>query len=668
MKLRTLIYGLASLILSPSVFAQSIPLDRAEILGRLAVANSPSYIAHLVKIRGESSSPGADFLSRVKLAGGDGILVERLTSADSPRPTFSSIGADSPIDHLAKCAEFIHTGAIESAEKECRASIEENPKSPWPLLVSANLLAGGPLAKISPELDEERKVERVEFLRRAAALGPNLAMTHTLLAPTLPAPNFMSELQAASSLDPERLEGSEIGVWGLRANMFSFTPSEATPEPAIISIDPASMNPELVRRMQIEPELASNHAALAYLYIRGRNYERAEQELRESVRLEPDNPAFHTCLAFFYHSRQDTNAALAELHEAVRIVPFGTLEHLALAGALELLGRTSEAVAELQTTIIMHPGEIRASNVLVELYIEHKDRKSAIGELQRSLQASSLSFSDPAKFVVARFDDLDRLALLLKENHQLDAATEQFLFLLRFKPDDGRIHNDYGNVLLDQHRLDDAIAEYNEAIRLDPTMSSPHHNIGMCLAQKKNLDGAIAEFRQALELNPDEPRTQFFLGTALGQKGDLGAAREQFQQAIEKNPQDAETHMSLAYALEQLKDPAGAMNELKVALELQPDSPSAANNLAWMYATADDLKLRNPREALILARQAVASSPQPEPAYIDTLAEALLLNGHPKEALATEMEAAKLDPENPEFQSRLAHFREAQTEPPPQKP
>jgi len=37
-------------------------------------------------------------------------------------------------------------------------------------------------------------------------------------------------------------------------------------------------------------------------------------------------------------------------------------------------------------------------------------------------------------------------------------------------------------------------------------------------------------------------------------------------------------------------------------------------------------------------------------------------------ASATEMEAAKLDPENPEFQSRLAHFREAQTEPPPQKP
>ncbi len=128
---------------------------------------------------------------------------------------------------------------------------------------------------------------------------------------------------------------------------------------------------------------------------------------------------------------------------------------------------------------------------------------------------------------------------------------------------------------------------------------------------------------------------------------------------MEKSPKDPETHQSLAYALEQLKDTAGAINELKVALELQPDSPSVENNLAWLYVTADDPKLRNPGEALILARHAVTSSSQSEPAYIDTLAEALLLNGHPKEALATETEAAKLDPENPEFQSRLTHFREA---------
>jgi serine/threonine-protein kinase len=143
---------------------------------------------------------------------------------------------------------------------------------------------------------------------------------------------------------------------------------------------------------------------------------------------------------------------------------------------------------------------------------------------------------------------------------------------------------------------------------------------------------------------------------------------DQFQQAIEKGPKDAQAHASLGYALVQLKDTSGAINELKLALELQPDSPGAENNLAWMYATADDLQFRNPAEALVLARRAVESSQESNPAFLDTLAEALLLNGQPAQAFATEAQAAKLDPENSELQSRLARFREAAKLPTSSKP
>jgi tetratricopeptide (TPR) repeat protein len=78
-----------------------------------------------------------------------------------------------------------------------------------------------------------------------------------------------------------------------------------------------------------------------------------------------------------------------------------------------------------------------------------------------------------------------------------------------------------------------------------------------------------------------------------------------------------------------------------------------------MYATTDDPKLRNPAEALVLARQAVATSPEPNPAYLDTLAEALLVNGQPAEALKYELQAFQLDPDNPEFKTRLPRFQAA---------
>jgi tetratricopeptide (TPR) repeat protein len=109
----------------------------------------------------------------------------------------------------------------------------------------------------------------------------------------------------------------------------------------------------------------------------------------------------------------------------------------------------------------------------------------------------------------------------------------------------------------------------------------------------------------------------------------------------------------------QLKDEPDAINELKRALEIQPNSAQAVNHLAWIYATADDRKLRNPREALALARRAVESSPQPNAAFLDTLAEALLSNGQAGEALTIEKQAFEINPQNPEVRTRLDHFREA---------
>jgi tetratricopeptide (TPR) repeat protein len=642
--------------------AQSTPLDRSEILGRLALDYSPSYIAHLVKTRGVSFSLTADFLYRVKLAGGDGILVERLSSTDSASSVTSSHGEEWPVDSLAKCAELIHAGDIESAEKDCRASIEENPQSPWPLLATARLLQLRPPDRNSPESEKAKNEETHELLQRVASLNPNLAAVQGVLSETLLPSDVTPESQRVASLDPENLETGEAGDWNPRPNRWAFVDGseQDTSDPPPASNEPIAIDPQLLRRIQIEPDLASNHLALAESYdLQAHDFDEAQSELREALRLEPDNADLHTRLAILYRSHHDGEASLAELREAVRAIPFGTVQHLAVADELEILGRTSESITEFKTTIGIRPADPDPSDALVDLYLKHKDYKSAIGEIRRSLKASSLAFTDEAKFVDDRFEDENRLARLLQENRNLDAAGEQYLFLLRFKPDDSGVHNDYGNVLLDQHRLDEAIGEYNEALRLDPKMSTAHNNIGLCLALKKNLGGAITEFRQALELNPNEPHTRVYLGAALGQQGDLNAAMDQFHQAIEKDPNDAEAHSAVASALYQLKDTAGALPEFKLALELQPDSPAAENNLAWIYATADDAQFRNPEEALSLARRAVESSPQPNPAFLDTLAEALLLNGHPVEALATETRAAALDPDNSELQSRLTHFREA---------
>jgi len=148
----------------------SSPLTQTEILGRLALGDPPSYVGHLVKIRGLFFSVTPDFLRRVREAGGAGILIQRLAAAEVPRSTAPP--SEPALEHLTQCAAAQHVADFEQAATECRASNDENPQSPWPILAA---------------LEEHGKEdfsseERLLLIHRAVALGPNVHWAHTLLA------------------------------------------------------------------------------------------------------------------------------------------------------------------------------------------------------------------------------------------------------------------------------------------------------------------------------------------------------------------------------------------------------------------------------------------------------------------------------------------------------
>lgn len=480
------------LLVSPYATGQKVPLDQTEILGRLAAGNTPSYVAHLVKMRGVSFSVSQDFLRRVKLAGGEGILAERLLSAEESGQPQSVSEKEASFKLLAECAELIHVGATDLAEKECRISIQENPQSPWPLLATARLLQHYDLTGNLAETFRENPEERRELLWRAAKLSPNLAMVHQALAVTLDADEAATELENAKRLDAEQLEVSETSAREI-PRVGYIGGDEDGSDSAASSNEPAMIDPETAHHVEVDPDLASNHRRRALAYLQVGNFEKVESEFAEAIRLEPDNPAIRSDLAVYYLSRHNREEALAELREGVRIVPFGIVQRIFLAETLESFGHAPEAIDELRRLTATYPAATAASESLVELYLEEKDPEAAIEELRRSLKASSVTYGDQSTFVEARYQDLNRLAQLLAQSRDLDAAADEYLFLLRYAPDSAELHNDYANVLLEQRKLDQAISEYHEAIRLDPSMPGAHNNIGICLAMKKNLEAGIGE-------------------------------------------------------------------------------------------------------------------------------------------------------------------------------
>jgi tetratricopeptide (TPR) repeat protein len=635
---------LLAIALPASCLAQATPppLTRAEILGQLASGTSRSLLAHLVKTRGINFSPDASYLSLIGLAGGNGILAERIAAASASSSSGSLSDADPPFRQLGKCAELLQAGAAKEAETTCRAAIEENATSPWPLIATLRAI----------EREDEKPADTIELARRAVALAPNLPEAHQHLGLALPRNNpgteTLAEMQRASML-----KNAQVA-----ADPLNFTSTDGVYLAGGISRANETLDQTIQRLLSIEPDFASTHLLAAGLYQNQHQEDRALEELHVAAHLEPDNAELHALIAEFHRGRSDVESEIAELREAVRAESKGNSHRQTLARTLQGLGRLPEAVVEFKTLLDFYPKDSMASAMLVDIYLQEKNLPLAIEELRRFLKVTSLGV-DTQTHMQETWAESYRLAEILHDNGELDAAAAQYLEMLHYRPEAADAHNDYGNVLLAQGKVDLAAQEYREALQYDPKMATAHHNLAICLARHNDFDGAIAKFREALEMDPNEPHSRVFLGMALASKGDLDGAISEFNRAISEKPENAEAHAFLGHTLYLKKDSAGSIAELKRSLELDPNSAWVQNDLAWQYATSSDIRFRDYPAALTLARQAVDSSKTPNPAYLDTLAEALLLTGHAREALATEERAVSLDADNTELRTRLERFRKA---------
>lgn len=622
------------------------PLTQAEILGRLAAGYSPSYVARLVKARGIGFSINENLLSAVRSAGGEGVLVEQLSTVDASGAPHSFFEAEGSTVDLAKCAESVRDGALGPAEKECLAATEANPESPWTWLATLHIFDK---RGVSPR-------ERIALLDRCAAAAPEFVPMHS--TPTTELSTTMRReavtkalLEAADSSDDAQgyLYSSESEA------EFRDQPELESPSPVIEE----QIRSEIEKLFHTSSELARGHVIAAHYYQTLGEVAREQGELEEALQLEPGNAGIHYALGHFFRAQHQTEAELTEFQKAAQLVPYGLPEHQAIGESLGREGRTEEAISVWREFLGLAPENLPASNALVQLYLQKKDRGAAIAELRRSLKVSSESSRDEATYSNERFQDIDYLAQLLGESHEFIAAGDLYESQLRFHPESISLHNSYGNVLFAARRFAEAAAEYRVALQGAPELSLVHRNLGICFAAEKKLDDAISEFRRAQETDPEDRSVRIVLGDALVQKGELNGAMEQYREVLASDPEDAVALTHLAHTFFENNDAASAVAELAHALELKPDFPEAENELARIYATSSDPQYHKPLLALAAARKAVQGSQDPVPGFLDTLAEALLQNGQPGDALKAEEQAAVLDQEDPARQNRLVRFRQA---------
>lgn len=149
-----------------------------------------------------------------------------------------------------------------------------------------------------------------------------------------------------------------------------------------------------------------------------------------------------------------------------------------------------------------------------------------------------------------QLDALHALAVVERRLGNLALAREHFEQLLKARPNDPQIHNNYAN----------------------------------CLKEADVPEAAIEHYRRALELRPDYLEALLNLGLTLKSIGQADAAREAFEHAVRQAPSSAKAWQCLGGVLRDLGNFDSAAHALDEALRLDPHNVQAAYARALLEA------------------------------------------------------------------------------------
>jgi tetratricopeptide (TPR) repeat protein len=175
-----------------------------------------------------------------------------------------------------------------------------------------------------------------------------------------------------------------------------------------------------------------------------------------------------------------------------------------------------------------------------------------------------------------------------------EGKTEVALVLMReaikLFPEYFEAHLELGNGLLQTGQLSEAIAELDRAREINPNDDRVYQSFGLVLMQQKNYAMAVAVFAEASRLNPTNPLNALMRGIALihqastidPTKSDATAADRKFMlnraelalaQASELSSKKLTAdHLSLAMFYEMKNERMHAADELEQYLQKTPDA------------------------------------------------------------------------------------------------
>jgi predicted Zn-dependent protease len=279
--------------------------------------------------------------------------------------------------------------------------------------------------------------------------------------------------------------------------------------------------------LELEPGLWAAHSSLGEIYYRKKEYATAVPILRRSLQLNNEQPVVFGMLGVSLLAQGDAKGALPFLER-------GQVWD-ALGVALMDLGRAGEAAPPLEQARRQNPKDPEILFHLAQVYgrLSKEAFDRVVAEHPESLRAHQIRAESMAAAGRA------------------DVAEQEYLAMLKLRPDLTGIHLALGDLHLSQGSMEKAGAEFRAESALSPASATAALRLGSTLMKLGRGEEALRELSRADQLRPDDAETLYELGKARDLARDLSGAEKAWLQVTEIGP-PGELAVQAHYQLSQL--------------------------------------------------------------------------------------------------------------------
>ena len=355
-----------------------------------------------------------------------------------------------------------------------------------------------------------------------------------------------------------------------------------------------------------DPNAAYLHYALASVYARANDAQKAITSATRAIQLDGELAAAHRLLAniYFQLSRNQDQGGLSELaieeyKETVRLEPRDGESRLGLAQLYLMRGQIEEASEQLEQQIENDPTSSYALYLLAQVRREQGDVKRAADLLRQSIEAEP-------RHQRARI----LLATLYEELGEFDHAVTVYREALDMAPRDPKLLQQLATSLAQAGRMEEAAAEFERVLEMEPDRAEALFRLALVRRDLRQPDRAEALLEGLLRLNPQHIIGRFALAGVYEDKREYRSAIEELKNLLSL-PQDSypvgrrvEFLAHLGFAHQNLGDNAEAVAAFDKARHLMSDDPRFEAYVVHAHLAADDTAA-----AAEASRQALARFP-----------------------------------------------------------